>query len=263
MARVVVTDVQVMNNPCKFGDNFKFQITFDCIAPGLTGELEWKLVYVGSADDKAHDQLLDSVLVGPVEVGKNSFVFEAPAPDYKLIPPKDLLEVTVVLLTCSYMDREFVRVGYYVNNYFATPELQANPPIHSQRNINTIYRNLAHDQPRVTRLNIPWDAVAAAAAGSNGAGGGGNEFQMSSADAQQAAQAEDMHPNLLQDDDKDDTGMDDYEDEEGGNEANFASVDNSHLLQHQRQPPPQQGGMDIDMGMSVDAFKDSIDLSIR
>ena len=85
----------------------------------VLSELEWKLVYVGSAEDEKYDQELDSVLVGPVVVGKNKFVFQAPAPDPALIPAKDVMEVTVLLLTASYKDREFIRVGYYVNNDYA------------------------------------------------------------------------------------------------------------------------------------------------
>lgn len=36
--------------------------------------------------------------------------------------------MTVVLLTCSYKDREFVRVGYYVNNEYIEEEMRENPP---------------------------------------------------------------------------------------------------------------------------------------
>ena len=36
--------------------------------------------------------------------------------------------VTVVLLTCSYRNKEFIRVGYYVNNEYADPEMKENPP---------------------------------------------------------------------------------------------------------------------------------------
>ena len=39
-----------------------------------------------------------------------------------------MLGVTVVLLTCSYRDNEFVRIGYYVNNEYNDPELSENPP---------------------------------------------------------------------------------------------------------------------------------------
>lgn len=36
--------------------------------------------------------------------------------------------VTVILLTCSYKDQEFIRVGYYVNNEYTDQELIENPP---------------------------------------------------------------------------------------------------------------------------------------
>lgn len=39
-------------------------------------DLEWKLIYVGSAEDETYDQLLESALVGPVNVGKYRFILE-------------------------------------------------------------------------------------------------------------------------------------------------------------------------------------------
>jgi len=61
--------------------------------------------------------------VGPVPQGVSKFVLTAEAPNVNLIPMKDLVGVTVVLITCSYREKEFVRIGYYVNNeyYHASP----------------------------------------------------------------------------------------------------------------------------------------------
>jgi len=70
------------------------------------------VVYVGSAESDQHDQELESVLVGPVPVGMNKFVLHTKAPSADNIPITDLLGVTVVLITCSYKDQEFIRVGY-------------------------------------------------------------------------------------------------------------------------------------------------------
>jgi hypothetical protein len=39
-------------------------------------DLEWKLTYVGSAEDETYDQQLESVLVGPVNVGTYRFVLQ-------------------------------------------------------------------------------------------------------------------------------------------------------------------------------------------
>lgn len=40
-------------------------------------DLEWKIIYVGSAESEEYDQVLDSVLVGPVPAGRHMFVFQA------------------------------------------------------------------------------------------------------------------------------------------------------------------------------------------
>lgn len=56
------------------------------------------------------------------------FLLQAKSPDPCRIPDVDLVGVTVVLLTCSYKDREFVRVGYYVNNEYTEEEMRENPP---------------------------------------------------------------------------------------------------------------------------------------
>lgn len=89
----------------------------------LEEDLEWKVTYVGSAEDQTRDQVLEEVMVGPVPQGVSKFVLTAEAPSVHLIPVKDLVGVTVVLITCSYREKEFVRIGYYVNNeyYHASP----------------------------------------------------------------------------------------------------------------------------------------------
>jgi histone chaperone ASF1 len=101
-----------------------------------------------------YDQELDSLLVGPIPVGVNKFIFEADAPDVKRIPTSEMLGVTVILLTCSYDGREFVRVGYYVNNEYDSEELAAEPP--AKPVIERIRRNVLAEKPRVTRFAIKW-----------------------------------------------------------------------------------------------------------
>lgn len=117
-------------------------------------DLEWTLTYVGSATSDQYDQELDSLLVGPIPVGVNKFIFEADPPDTKRIPDAEILAVTVILLTCAYDGREFVRVGYYVNNEYDSDELNAEPP--SKPIIDRIRRNILAEKPRVTRFNIKW-----------------------------------------------------------------------------------------------------------
>ena len=101
-----------------------------------------------------HDQELDSLLVGPIPVGVNKFVFEADPPDTKRIPDAEILGVTVILLTCAYDSREFVRVGYYVNNEYDSEELNADPP--AKPILEKVRRNILAEKPRVTRFAIKW-----------------------------------------------------------------------------------------------------------
>lgn len=129
----------------------------------LYTDLEWKLTYVGSATSDQYDQELDSLLVGPIPVGVNKFIFEADAPDTKRIPDAEILGVTVVLLTCAYDGREFVRVGYYINNEYDTAELNADPP--AKPIIERIRRNVLAERPRVTRFAIKWYVLLPAAYG--------------------------------------------------------------------------------------------------
>lgn len=42
----------------------------------FVSDLEWKIIYVGSAESEEYDQTLDSVLVGPVPAGRHMFVFQ-------------------------------------------------------------------------------------------------------------------------------------------------------------------------------------------
>ncbi|KAI7837098.1 hypothetical protein COHA_009047, partial [Chlorella ohadii] len=120
-------------------------------------DLEWKLTYVGSAENEKYDQVLDTVFVGPVAPGQYRFVFQADPPEFSQIPPDDIVGVTVILLTCSYREKEFIRVGYYVNNEYAEEELRDNPP--DKPAIDRLYRNILADKPRVTKFNIDWDST--------------------------------------------------------------------------------------------------------
>ena len=45
-------------------------------SPRFPPDLEWKVVYVGSASGPQYDQELDAVLVGPVPIGTSKFVLQ-------------------------------------------------------------------------------------------------------------------------------------------------------------------------------------------
>eukprot|EP00571_Detonula_confervacea_P006928 CAMPEP_0172320204 /NCGR_PEP_ID=MMETSP1058-20130122/39949_1 /TAXON_ID=83371 /ORGANISM="Detonula confervacea, Strain CCMP 353" /LENGTH=228 /DNA_ID=CAMNT_0013035423 /DNA_START=361 /DNA_END=1047 /DNA_ORIENTATION=- len=144
----------VLDNPAPFLSPFSFEITFECLQP-LTDDLEWKVLYVGSAEDTSHDQVLDEILVGPIPVGINKFVLQADAPDISQIPEGDVLGVTVVLVTCSYREKEFVRVGYYVNNEYTEP-VDEEKGVPMPLDMSKVRRVVLSEKPRVTRFPIQW-----------------------------------------------------------------------------------------------------------
>merc|ERR1712013_496429 len=149
---------------------------------------------------------LDSILVGPVCVGKNRFTFEAPAPDPKDIPNRDLLDVTVVLLTCSYRDEEFIRIGYYVHNeYEEQIDLEDASLVVDPEKIK---RNILADKPRVTRFNIAWD----------------NDADRK--DAQQNGHIDEEDEELDEDDEDEEEDEDDEDDDEDGEEDLCDTEDN-------------------------------------
>ncbi|KAJ3030961.1 UNVERIFIED_CONTAM: Histone chaperone asf1 [Siphonaria sp. JEL0065] len=154
MSIVNLTNVTIQDNPSTFFHPFRFEITFEVISE-LQEDLEFKLIYVGSPESEAHDQVLEELQVGPVPVGVSKFVFEAPAPKAELLPATDIIGVTVVLLQVSYREKEFIRVGYYVNTDYRDEALRENPPPSIE--FNKLERSILADKPRVTRYNIPWD----------------------------------------------------------------------------------------------------------
>jgi len=155
MALVNLVNLVVLDNPSICLNPFKFEITFECLQE-LDDDLEWKVIYVGSAEDTRHDQTLEEVLVGPVPVGINKFILESEPPDFSSIPSKDIIGVTVVLVTCLYKEQEFIRVGYYVNNEYTEeydPEVGPPMPLDKQK----VQRRILADKPRVTRFPIQWN----------------------------------------------------------------------------------------------------------
>ncbi|KAK6357320.1 Histone chaperone asf1 [Orbilia javanica] len=161
MSVVSLLKVNILDNPAPFSRPFRFEITFECLEQ-LTKDLEWKLIYVGSATSSDYDQELDSLLVGPIPVGVNKFEFSADPPALNKIPTSELLGVTVILLTGAYDGREFIRVGYYVNNEYDNAEMNAEPP--KQPQIDRLIKNILAEKPRVTRFSIKWDSEESAPA---------------------------------------------------------------------------------------------------
>ncbi|KAK3718755.1 Histone chaperone asf1 [Vermiconidia calcicola] len=185
MATVSLLNVAVRNNPAQFTSPYEFEASIQQARQPPDDELTNRVDHVrmSRASPKGsrmethirrlrnlqltptsseHDQELDSLLVGPIPVGVNKFVFEADPPNTSRIPATEILGVTVILLSCSYDDREFVRVGYYVNNEYLDEALAAEPP--AKPVIEKVRRNILAEKPRVTRFAIKWDSEESAPA---------------------------------------------------------------------------------------------------
>lgn len=91
MAKVTISEVEVLNSECGFADPFRFKIRFNCIED-LQEDLDWKVLYVGSANSCEFDQELDELSTGPIPVGTHEFELSTDGPDpSKFQPPKLLV----------------------------------------------------------------------------------------------------------------------------------------------------------------------------
>ena len=145
MASINILNIIPKNITSKFTDPFSFEVIFEVLSE-LKKEIEWKMIYIGSAEDKKYDQILETIEIdGPFKL-----------PDIKQIPESEILGVTAVILCCSYNNQEFFRCGYYLNNVYDNEEMNLNPP--EKVDQNRIIRSLLADKPRITRFDIEWDS---------------------------------------------------------------------------------------------------------
>ncbi len=156
MASINILNTIPKNITSKFTDPFSFEVIFEVLSE-LKKEIEWKMIYIGSAEDKKYDQILETREIdGPFKLGSMKFEFIGEAPDIKQIPESEILGVTAVILCCSYNNQEFFRCGYYLNNVYDSEEMNLNPP--EKVDQSRIIRSLLADKPRITRFDIEWDS---------------------------------------------------------------------------------------------------------
>ena len=138
---------------CSSSSSCSSQITFEAHTP-LEADLDWSVTYVGSAV-KDFDQRLDTVSVGPISVGMSRFLLETPGPDPKKIPADDVLGATICIISCSYREKEFVRVSYWVSTTYSEPLAEGEEPP-KPCPPEKVVRTVLADKPRVTKWTIPW-----------------------------------------------------------------------------------------------------------
>eukprot|EP01094_Clydonella_sp_ATCC50884_P013151 TRINITY_DN23418_c0_g1_i1.p1 TRINITY_DN23418_c0_g1~~TRINITY_DN23418_c0_g1_i1.p1 ORF type:complete len:237 (+),score=77.74 TRINITY_DN23418_c0_g1_i1:40-711(+) len=153
MSLVNVSNVRLLNNPGKFEDPIEFEITYESLED-LAEDLQWKVTYVASARSSDQDQVLDDILVGPVQRGVSQFVFQVPPPDISKILADEVIGMTVMMLSVLYKNQEFARIGYFVCNEYDNEEMKESPPNPPRR--DRIIRNVL-EKPRVLFWAIRWD----------------------------------------------------------------------------------------------------------
>ena len=82
---VRIVNINVLDNPTTLLNPFQLEIVFEAKSDLNEGiykfvikylDLEWKLIYVGDHRSVEGDQVLDSILVGPVTRGTHKFFFQ-------------------------------------------------------------------------------------------------------------------------------------------------------------------------------------------
>ena len=64
--------------------------------------------------------------------------------------------MTALLITASYKNQEFIRIGYYVDNQL-TEEIGNINNKEVSEIVKKVRRAIISDRPRVTKFNIFWD----------------------------------------------------------------------------------------------------------
>lgn len=143
------------SNPDSYSTKMQWRMRLEA-ARGLSEPLSISFVWVGSASSSSFDQILDDFEVGPLEAGVTEFHLECDAPQMELVPPADVLGVTILLVSFQYRSQEFLRVGYYTQVAYFDAHLNQYPP--EDHKVDLLGRFIAMPQPAVTTLPIHWGA---------------------------------------------------------------------------------------------------------
>ena len=155
MEKIRVTNINLSGEPAKFTDSIKLVIEFDALAiPKFP--LEWKFIYVGSVESSEYDQVLEQLTILVEQVGKLSFEVNVPPPIWKKIPTlDDLLSPSAFMVSALYLEQEFFRASYYVNNIYTL----VTDEIITENNfgIQFVERSINSKDPRIGLADIDWN----------------------------------------------------------------------------------------------------------
>ncbi|KAI6230856.1 Protein CBR-UNC-85 [Aphelenchoides fujianensis] len=151
--RVALLSVEPVETRNQLTDQIKLKITFE-VYEELPQEIEWEIAMAWDGE-RGHDQVLDSVEVGPLRVGKHQFLFDAAnPPDYTQVREDDVTDVAVLFLRCSYNGQKFASVAFFVSHLYTDEKLREEPPEKPQ--LDKLERVISTDDVRVTHFPIKW-----------------------------------------------------------------------------------------------------------
>jgi len=154
MSSVNILNIIPKNPVTKFTDPYSFEIILEILSE-LKKDIEMKMVYITSQNEK-NDQILGEIQIEPPnQLGKMKIQFDGECPKVNLIPENDVVGVAAILICCSYNEQEFFRCGYYLNVSYDNEEMNIYMP--EKADVNHLVRNLLADKPRIVRYEIDWE----------------------------------------------------------------------------------------------------------
>ena len=85
MASINILNIIPKTTINKFTESFSFEIIFE-VLPDLSKEIEWKMIYIGSAEVTKYDPILEKIEIDePFQLGSMKFEFVGEAPDISKI----------------------------------------------------------------------------------------------------------------------------------------------------------------------------------
>jgi len=148
---IEVLGVKVTINPIKFKDNLQLQILFE-LREKLSENLDVRFVYVHSPTNKECDEELKVYEIPANRIGKFKVNFLVAPPILYLEKLVDVFGITLLLIQFTYITREFMRIGYYVNNELYGPvERDSKSNLFFKMNFSE--RNILEKQPRITKFS--------------------------------------------------------------------------------------------------------------
>ena len=154
MSSISVLNIIPKNPITKFTETFSFEIVIEILSE-LTKEIEWKMIYITSENQK-DDQILNEIEIDPPkQLGQMKFEFTGDAPNISKIPENDVIGVAAILLCCTYNGQEFFRCGYYLNISYDNEEMNMNMP--EKIDLDHLVRNMLASKPRILTYEIDWE----------------------------------------------------------------------------------------------------------